>query len=36
MEKKRYTKNEIFAFMAIIWIAILVSLVIIIKPDWLF
>jgi hypothetical protein len=36
MPPKRYSKKEIYAFMIIIGIAILVSLLIIFKPNWLF
>lgn len=36
MSSNRYSKKEIYAFMMIIGIAILVSLMIIFKPDWLF
>jgi len=35
-EKKMYSKKEIYAFIMIISVAILVSLMIIFKPTWLF
>ena len=35
-KKKKYSKKEIYAFIMITSIAILVSLMIIFKPAWLF